>query len=805
MDHKKLALHVWRLGLTALVLLLWTAPSVAAPEAHLLRIDPRAAQENGSPILTSVIEVVENKRVSQATQHCAGDRGSGLFNCMSAALEKPYALYRPFPFPHQNAIFTVKVDGADHPAKYVSHTQWGESQQQPGVGTAWLILIDADSRMKASFSDAKQVAARFVQSMAPNDIVNVMFFNDRQIVKDSKWITAAQKARATGFINGQTDSYRSQGRNRSLLTIIKTGATDGFKALGNVGENVKVPLHQAMVVLSSGFGGTDPSTTGPGALQLQKYMTGGRFPEDNTALPKAPAPVISVYFPTRTYDEFRQNSLEFMQNLANPEIGGFFTVMQAGQGGRAGSIVNAVRARFSKMHIVKWRVACIAPAVTQTFSLNFTNVKPPILGDNSFKDVPVGIDPSTWPLDVNISYTQDMGKRQGGVHPGGKFKVYGDFCWGGDKGRAEVYFLPAGQQVPTALAGANVEKAKRTQQQLIAMGMKGTPVEASDTFAEFTAPDKDKILHGSGEQAVVRVIVYDNKALRTSGVTSDSIIQIKGTTQPLPILWILGGAFGLVVVLLLVVIIAKSGGSKRGGGPPPQAPVPGGGYPPPGGYGGPPAGGGYPPQGGGGYGGAPPPGGGGYPPPGGGGYPPPGGGYGGSASPHVDPVVAPAGGGGASNEFMYGSDGAQPGQSYGVTNDAPAQAAAAPPNPYVATGAPAAAAGAGAAVAAAAPAGAPPATRATLSGSAGTFTIVAGVEMQAGRDGSACGILLTEPRISGVHASLKLDAGQLLIKDENSNNGTQVNGNRLPPGAWTPVQNGSLLRFGPVEFSVRLE
>lgn len=782
MDHTKLALQAWRIGLLSLMVGLWAAPLWAAPEAHLMRVDPRVAQENGSPILTTVIEVVENKRVSEATQHCADDRGNGLFDCMSAALEKPYALYRPFPFPHQNAIFTVKVDGADHPAKYVSHTQWGESGQQPGVGTAWLILVDADSRMKSSFADAKIVASRFIQSMGPSDIVDVMFFNDRQVVKDSKWVTAAQKSRAEAFVTSQGDTYRSQGRNRSLLTIIKTAATDGFKSLGNVGENVKVPLHQAMVVLSSGFGGTDPSTTGPGALQLQQYMTGGRFPENNTALPKAPVPVISVYFPATTYDEFRQNSTEFMQNLANPEIGGFFTVMRGGQGGRAGGIVGAVRSRFSKMYIVKWRVACIAPAVTQTFSLNFTNVKPPILGDNSFKEVPVGIDPSTWPLDVNISYTQDMSKRQGGVYPGGKFKVYGDFCWGGDKGRAEVYFLPAGQQVPTALAGADVEKAKRTQQQLIAMGMKGMPTEASDTFVEFEAPDKDKILHGSGEQALVRVIIYDNKALRTSGVTADSIIQLKGTTQPFPVLWVLGGAFGLVVVLLLVVIVVKSGGRKRGGGPPPQAPVVGGGYPPPGGYGGPPAGGGYAPPGGGGYGGAPPPGGG-YPPPGGGGYPPPGGGYGAIASPHVDPVVAPAGGGGASNEFLYGADGNQGGQGYGVTGDAPPQAA--PPNPYVASPA--------------------TATRATLSGAAGTFTIVAGVEMKAGRDGTACGILLSEARVSGVHATLKLENGELLIRDENSNNGTQVNGNRLPPGTWTPVQNGSLLRFGPVEFSVRLE
>jgi len=60
-------------------------------------------------------------------------------------------------------------------------------------------------------------------------------------------------------------------------------------------------------------------------------------------------------------------------------------------------------------------------------------VKPPILGDNTFKDVPVGIDPSTWPLDVNIQYTQDLAKSQGGVYPNGQFKVYGDFCWGGGR------------------------------------------------------------------------------------------------------------------------------------------------------------------------------------------------------------------------------------------------------------------------------------------------------------------------------------------------------------------------------------
>jgi pSer/pThr/pTyr-binding forkhead associated (FHA) protein len=97
------------------------------------------------------------------------------------------------------------------------------------------------------------------------------------------------------------------------------------------------------------------------------------------------------------------------------------------------------------------------------------------------------------------------------------------------------------------------------------------------------------------------------------------------------------------------------------------------------------------------------------------------------------------------------------------------------------------------------------ASRATLQGAAGVFSVNPGMELKAGRDASQCGILLQEPRVSGVHASVKIEGGQLLVRDEQSNNGTHVNGARIPPGVWAPVPNGSLLRFGPVEFSVRIE
>lgn len=855
---------------------------MAAPEAHILRIDPRASTESGDPLITMVAEIVQTKRVGDATSSCAALTGNSLYDCMSGALEKPGALYEVFPFPKDNAIFSVKIDGSDNPAKLVSVDRWGEQLNQPGVGTAWLIMIDADARMRGGFEEAKQVAERFVASMGRNDIVNVMMFNDRAVFKDSKWVTAADKAKASTLIRSQGAVMPSSGRNRSLLTILKTGVTDAFKNLGNVGENINVPMHQALVVLSSGFGGTDPSTTGPGAIQLSQYLTGGRFPEDNTALPKSPLPVISIWFPHTTYDEFKQNSMEFMQNLANPEIGGLYTIMRGGQGHRADTIVKSVRTRFSKMYLVKWRVSCVATSVTQTFGLVFNNVKPPIVGDNTFKDVPVGIDPTTWPLDVNHKLTQDEIASAGGVYPGGKFKVFGNFCWGGDTSRAEVYFLPAGQAPPAAIAGANIEQAKKAQQQLVQQGMKGKAIEANDTYAEFEAPDNDKMVHGSGSQAVARVVLFDNKAKRTSGVTADTILQVKATQSgPFPILYVLVGLFGVTVLLLLVVVIVRSGGRNRR--PPPPAPMPpGGGYGPPGGYGG---GGGYPPAGGG-Y----PPAGGGYPPAGGqyggGGYggggpygaaamppvgPPPGGpanvgalspeaglmaggaalgagaiaggammgmsaagspaaGVGGvvhapptpaaappgfapiaggvsggapliasapptpaAAPPGFAPSIAPAAAAPAdipdrppdgapvvSPEFMYG---AEP-PKYGVTTDAPAQPMKAPPDPYRSGVA---------------------ASRAVLQGPAGVFTVMPGVEMRVGRDGSQCAILLTEPRVSGLHASVKLDGGELLLRDDHSNNGTFINGARITPGNWQRVHPGSLLRFGPAEFSVSLE
>ena len=103
-----------------------------------------------------------------------------------------------------------------------------------------------------------------------------------------------------------------------------------------------------------------------------------------------------------------------------------------------------------------------------------------------------------------------------------------------------------------------------------------------------------------------------------------------------------------------------------------------------------------------------------------------------------------------------------------------------PPNPYGASGA-------------------------SILGAAGQFAIRAGIDVRVGRDPAQCPITLAEPRVSGVHATMKFENGILMVRDEGSNNGTYVNGLRIPAGVFTPVPSHGALRFGPVEFTARVE
>jgi hypothetical protein len=789
--------------------------AMAAPEAHILRIDPRAGVQGGAPVLTTVVEVVQFNSLSSALEPCATITGFGpTLDCLSNTLEKPSATWSPFPFPKANARLLVKVDGSDVLATVTGDPKrWGDAQRDPDVGTAWLVTLDASSGMGSRYAEARAVAREFIEAMQPNDLMDLMIFDDRLVIHNSKWKTFAERNKLVDVLNAQPAPAISHGRDRPLFDELKRMTTDGFNDLGNSQGPQKIPMHQAMVLLSNGAGRNDAGSAAPSADVFHQYATKGRFPEDNTGVPKTPLPIVSIWFPSQSSllnDVYRNNDEQFMQSLANPEIGGFFDIVREGQGPVKGkTIIGLVKARFNAMYIVKWSLACLGSSLEQTFDLEFQNTSPLIKGDATFKEVPIGVDPSQWPLSVDVAKTKAEAEANP-IFPGGTLKVYGDFCWGGDKTRAESYFVPAGTKPDPNANSSDPELAKRAMQQLIAENMRGGVRDASDTFVVFDVPEDEKILDGTGDNAVARVVIYDNKAHRASGHDSKSILTLKAKKPPLNMLLIAGGV-GLIVVIGLLVIVLVRGGGGGGGG---RKRVPAGAPPPPG-YGGPPPGYGAPP--GGGYG--PPPGGMGGPPPGGAGMggPPPGGygmapvagGPGAFAPGAPPPAAAPLEGGVVQVRCpsCQMTTMATPGQSSvcfscgqplppGITGAADAGPVfpltgqmgpsnlEPPPDPY---------------------GRAPSPSKAMIVGPPGQFPIVPGAEVRVGRDPSQCAVALSEPRVSGVHSTLKFEAARLWVRDEQSNNGTFIAGERIPAGAWTVVPPGRPLRFGPVEFDVRFE
>ena len=112
--------------------------------------------------------------------------------------------------------------------------------------------------------------------------------------------------------------------------------------------------------------------------------------------------------------------------------------------------------------------------------------------------------------------------------------------------------------------------------------MLGTATAAGDTYVTFTVPDDDKVLNGDGDNAVARLVIYDNKAHRASAIDAKTVLSLKAMKKPLS-LPLIGGIAGLAVVIILLVLVllrGGGGGKKRGGGPPPQTPPPGYGAPP---------------------------------------------------------------------------------------------------------------------------------------------------------------------------------------------------------------------------------
>ncbi len=522
-----------------------------------------------------MIEVVQFNRLSERP-HPLRALVTGYeqtLDCWSKAIEKPGALWSPFPFPEANAHFFVNVAGSDTLTKFDSKEQWGTVVgKQPGVGTAWLVALDASSGMGSRYADARIVADEFVKAMQPNDLMDLVIFDDRQrvYVADSKWKTYAQEWSRPGRHPQKDRLADAEPRERSPALLPDSGDDPGARSA--ISATARGPPRSRSTegdgsCCSDGAGhGVDPaSAVSDGQGVFAQYLDQGRFPPENTSLPKTPLPVISIWFPATgglANSLYKDNDSQFMQSLANTEIGGFFDIVRGGQGAtKAPTIIGLVKQRFNAMWIVKWRLSCLNPTVTQSFNLVFQNTNPTIAPDGSFKDVPIGVDPTVWPLDIDVQRTVAEAQTNP-VYPGGTFRVYGDFCWAGDKTRAEAYFVPAGTTADPNANSPDPALAKKAMQTLIAENMRGAATDVGDEFAVFNVPNDAKLLEGTGDNAVARVVIYDNKASRTSGHDAKSVLTLHAKPAPFNLLLILGGAGGLIVFGLLVVVLMRGGGGE---------------------------------------------------------------------------------------------------------------------------------------------------------------------------------------------------------------------------------------------------
>ncbi len=619
MSDKKKSRSIGKLAsvLTGLALVFAGATANAFPESHIVRIDPRAGVAGGTPLLTTVVELGQFNSLSDAMLPCANvTAASASMDCISAQMEKPKTIWSPFAFPNANANLLVTISGAQTPAVLDSVTTWGASKDA-GVGTAWLFAIDASNSMGTRYDEERAIVRQFIEAMGPNDLGDVEIFDDRQVIQNSKWKTFAQRNDLINTLNAQRAAAVSHGSSKPLFDLIKGITTDGFSSLGNTETPQAIPMHQAEVILSNGAGRDDASSAAPTAAVFSQFATTGRFPDDNTSAPKTPLPIISIWLPTGSglvNSALANNDQQFMRDLSNIQIGGFFDIVRPGQGEAKGAaILNVVKTRFNGMYIAKWRLSCLAPAVDQTFDLEFAGTNPPIKGDNTFANVPIGVDPTQWPLDIDNAKTQAEANANP-IWPGGTMKIYGNFCWGSDNKRAEAYFVPAGTAADPSFSSTNLAQIQAARQKLIAEDLRGACTDGNSAFATFAVPNEDTMLDGAGDATtVVHVLVADTGANRVSGHDAQTILTLKATKAPMNLLLILGIGGGVVVILLLVIVLMRGGGGggkkKSRGGAPPAAPVVAGGYggPPPNYGGAPPAGGGYgaPPPGGGGYGGPP--------------------------------------------------------------------------------------------------------------------------------------------------------------------------------------------------------
>ena len=382
---------------------------------------------------------------------CASVTGAATLACWSEQLEKPGALWEPVPLPRAERALPREGRRARTRSRSSPTRRSGARRRTSRTsGTAWLVAVDSSSGDGRPLRRRARHRARAHRGDAAErpDGPHVL----RRRAGRQRHASGRRSSSAPTSATRSTTSSRpsrSHGRDRALFSQIKKMTQDAFGSLGNSDQPDTVPLHQAMVRPLERRRPRRPGEREPERRRLPPVprSAGASRPTTRRSRRRRCRSSRSGS-PTRTSlteNIYRNNEAQFMQSLANPEIGGFFDIVQEGAGRREGQDDHRPRARALQRDVAR-------PLDDELHQLERrADVQPRLREHQARRSRPTARSrtcrsASTRRSGRSTSTSAKTRKaaQDNPLYPGGQFTVYGDFCWGGDKTRAEAYFIPAG-------------------------------------------------------------------------------------------------------------------------------------------------------------------------------------------------------------------------------------------------------------------------------------------------------------------------------------------------------------------------
>ena len=137
-QRRRAASHFALIAVIVGLVLAQAGTARAEGKGNILRIDPRASQTEGAPVLTTVLEIVQHYPLSRSTGPCnAMTKPEDVFDCIANEVEKPKALWDAIKWEEGKTFLAINVQGKDQQLKLISKQKWGDASKEKvaGVGT----------------------------------------------------------------------------------------------------------------------------------------------------------------------------------------------------------------------------------------------------------------------------------------------------------------------------------------------------------------------------------------------------------------------------------------------------------------------------------------------------------------------------------------------------------------------------------------------------------------------------------------------------------------------------------------------